>query len=265
MPYIATEKAELYYEVHGESGPTVTFAHGGGGNTLEWFQQVPAFLAAGYRALLFDQRGWGRSACAVDDMRFDYFPTDALAVMDAAGVAQTAIVSHAIGGWTAMATAIAAPERIACIVMSASGGGILSEGILRAFREGPGKVVGERRKIQQVMTAPDFPERAPDLFFLMSQIGKLNQDVGAFMKRSLDPANGVTAARLEGYRVPTLVIGGSESRVIPPDVLRDASTYIPGAEFREIAGAGHAPPFEKAHAFNAMVLDYLGTHFPARA
>ena len=261
MPYIETEKATLYYELHGDRGPVVTFAHGGGGNTLEWFQQVSVFLER-YRVLLFDQRGWGRSRCDVDDMRFEYFPTDALAVMDAASVAQTAIVSHAIGGWTALATAIAAPERIACIVMSASGGGVLSEGILRVFREGPGKVVGEREKIHQVITAPDFPEREPALYFLMQQLGKLNQDVGPFMKRSLDPANGVTAERLKGYAVPTLVIGGSESQIIPPDVLHDAAEHIPGAEFAELPGAGHAPPFEKPDAFNAMVLDYLGRHFP---
>lgn len=261
MPYIETEKATLYYELHGDRGPVVTFAHGGGGNTLEWFQQVPAFLPD-YRVLLFDQRGWGRSTCAVDDMRFEYFPSDALAVLDAAGVERTAIVSHAIGGWTALATAIAAPERIACIVMSASGGGILSEGILRVFREGPGKAVGQRDRIQQVITAPDFPTREPALYFLMGQIGKLNQDVGAFMTRSLDPANGVTQERLQGYRVPTLVIGGSESRIIPPDVLRDAAGHIPGATFAELPGAGHAPPFEKPDAFNAMVLDYLAKHFP---
>ena len=33
---------KLYYEVHGE-GPAVVFAHGGGGNHLSWWQQVPAF------------------------------------------------------------------------------------------------------------------------------------------------------------------------------------------------------------------------------
>lgn len=261
MPYVDTEKARLYYELHGDQGPVVTFAHGGGGNTLEWFQQVPAFLPR-YRVLLFDQRGWGRSACAVDDMQFPYFPTDALAVMDAAGVARTAIVSHAIGGWTALATAIAAPDRVAGIVMSASGGGVLSEGILRAFRDGPGQVVGERSKIQQVMTAPDFPEREPALYYLMREIGKLNQDVGTFMARSLDPKNGVTPERLAGYRVPTLVIGGSESRIIPPDVLRDAAGHIPGASFQELPGAGHAPPFEKPTAFNAMVMAFLAAHFP---
>ncbi len=264
MPYVETDKARLYYELHGEAGPVVTLAHGGGGNMLEWFQQVPALLAD-YRVLLFDQRGWGRSTCAVADMQFPYFPTDALAVMDAVGVTRTAIVSHAIGGWTALATAIAAPDRIACIVMSASGGGILSDGILKAFRDGPGRAVSERNKIQNVMTAPDFPEREPALYFLMRQIGTLNQDVGAFMKRSLDPGNGVTAARLENYNVPTLVIGGRESRIIPPDVLRDASAQIPGAEFQEIPGAGHAPPFEQPDAFNAAVRGFLTRHFPPAA
>jgi pimeloyl-ACP methyl ester carboxylesterase len=112
------------------------------------------------------------------------------------------------------------------------------------------------------MTAPDFPDREPALYYLMREIGKLNQDVGPFMGRSLDPANGVTQERLAGYKVPTLVIGGSESRIIPPDVLRDAAEKIPGSTFQELSGAGHAPPFEKPDAFNDMVLAFLGTHFP---
>ena len=81
------------------------------------------------------------------------------------------------------------------------------------------------------------------------------------MRRLLDPANGVTAERLKGYRVPTLAIGGAESRVIPPDILSEAVAVIPGAEFYELPGSGHAPPFEAAAAYNAVVLDYLAKHY----
>jgi pimeloyl-ACP methyl ester carboxylesterase len=81
------------------------------------------------------------------------------------------------------------------------------------------------------------------------------------MLRLLDPATGVTVERLKGYRVPTLAIGGAESRVIPPDVLSEAVAVIPGAEFYEMPGAGHAPPFENAAAYNAIVLDYLAKHY----
>ena len=38
MSYADSKGVKLYYEVHGEGRPIV-FVHGGGGNTLSWFQQ----------------------------------------------------------------------------------------------------------------------------------------------------------------------------------------------------------------------------------
>jgi pimeloyl-ACP methyl ester carboxylesterase len=258
MPKVKTEKASIYYESHG-AGPPVVFAHGGGGNTLEWFQQMPTF-AKTYRCVLFDHRGWGRSVCAVDDIHPRYFADDVLAVMDDAGIGRCAIVAHAIGGWTALAAAIKAPERIACIAMSGTAGGVLTERLLDAFATGPGRAVGTR-DIVNAITAPGFEAAHPEMMYLMHQLGRLNQDVGPAMLRLLDPANGVTRARLKGYRVPTLAIGGAESRVIPPDILSEAVAVIPGAEFTVLPGAGHAPPFEAPAAFNALVLAHLAKHY----
>jgi hypothetical protein len=50
MPFIASQGATLYYEVHG-AGPAVVFSHGLGGHTLFCYQQVPDFAprASSYR------------------------------------------------------------------------------------------------------------------------------------------------------------------------------------------------------------------------
>ena len=95
MPTVETEKATIYYEAHGD-GPPVVFAHGGGGNTLEWFQQMPAFTKR-YRCILFDHRGWGRSRCDVDDIDPRYFPGDVFAVMD--GRRRRAMPHHRSCDW----------------------------------------------------------------------------------------------------------------------------------------------------------------------
>ncbi|MGO9056057.1 MAG: alpha/beta fold hydrolase [Candidatus Binataceae bacterium] len=41
MPSARINGIDFYYEVHGE-GPAIVFAHGGAGNHLVWWQQVPA-------------------------------------------------------------------------------------------------------------------------------------------------------------------------------------------------------------------------------
>jgi len=52
---------EVYYETTGPAGaPVVVLGHGAGGNHAIWFQQVPV-LAADYRVVTWDQRGFGNS------------------------------------------------------------------------------------------------------------------------------------------------------------------------------------------------------------
>jgi|GEM_PF-1026970 len=83
MPTVAVPGATLVYDVHGQRGPWILFAHGTAGNALTWWQQIPIF-AERCRCVVFEHRGWARSrvegdpdpACFADDM---------LAVLDAVG------------------------------------------------------------------------------------------------------------------------------------------------------------------------------------
>jgi len=74
MPIIKTPGVNLYYEVHGEGHP-VFFVHGGGGNTMCWFQQVP-FFQHHYKAITVDMRGFKQSHCAPELIHPRYFPDD---------------------------------------------------------------------------------------------------------------------------------------------------------------------------------------------
>ena len=71
MPFVNTDNAKIYYESHGEGSPII-LAHGAGGNTLVWWQQI-AHFAAGYKVVVFDHRGWGRSKCAPEHKHARYF------------------------------------------------------------------------------------------------------------------------------------------------------------------------------------------------
>ena len=84
MPIVKVNHASIYYEVHGD-GPAVTFAHGAGGNTLVWWQQIPYF-ARDHKVVVFDHRGFGRSPCDEGYKHARYFADDLKAVLDDAGV-----------------------------------------------------------------------------------------------------------------------------------------------------------------------------------
>ena len=91
MPFADAQHCRIFYESLGE-GPAVVLAHGRGGNAASWFQQVPAFLDAGYRVITFDHRCFGRSYCPPENFDRALFADDLAAVMDAAGVARAAVV-----------------------------------------------------------------------------------------------------------------------------------------------------------------------------
>ncbi|MBM3503684.1 MAG: alpha/beta fold hydrolase [Alphaproteobacteria bacterium] len=260
MPRVKVDKAEIYYEMHGE-GPTVAMAHGGSGNTLAWFQQLPAFTKR-YRVLLFDQRGWHRSPCAPDDVHPKYFADDLLAVLDREKIPKVAICGHQVGGWTALATAMQAPDRVHAIAMSASAGGVVPTGIMNAFARGPGKTVGTPA-IRPSSVAPAFGKHHPERMVLFDQLARLNQDLFKPMQLLLHPDVIVKTERLKGYRTPTLVLAGQESQIIPPAALQEATAMIPGAEFKVMPGVGHSPPWEAPEAYSRHVLEFFARHVPA--
>ena len=96
MPLVQRPHAAIHYEVYGDGSPVV-FAHGAGGNTLVWWQQVPHF-ARRYRVLIFDHRGFGRSQCETGFEQARHFAGDLAAVLDDAGIARAALVCQSMGG-----------------------------------------------------------------------------------------------------------------------------------------------------------------------
>ncbi len=262
MPRVQRPGAEIHYEVRGD-GPPLVFAHGAGGNTLVWWQQVPHF-ARRYRVITFDHRGFGRSACTPGHEQGRHFAADLAAVLNDAGVERCALVCQSMGGWTGLQLALAEPQRIAALVLSGTPAGILTPGVATAL----GAIASASAAAELLAPAWDQPHpalaadsftRDPTRAFLYSQLAALNPPGGlgriALHEVMTDPA------RLERWSIPTLLIGGVHDRLFAPAVLREVAAAIPGAAFHEVPVAGHSPYFETPDAFNHVVGDFLAAHF----
>jgi len=57
--------------------------------------------------------------------------------------------------------------------------------------------------------------------------------------------------------VPTLVMDGSEARMVPPKASHELSRLIPGAEWKVVRNAGHNAAIEKPRQFLDAVLPFL--------
>ena len=254
MPMIETNGASLYYEVHGEThgdGPAVVFAHGRGGNCASWWRQVPHF-ARRFRVVVFDHRGFGRSRTDKAHFKADYFHTDILAILDAEGIEQAALVCQSMGGWGGLKLAVTHPERVAALVLANTPGGLDTPKASAAIAHiASGAIPPGTGQLGKSFVAAN-PEGA----YLCRQISGLNSNFPMSFNR-LTSAGAVGLAELEGYAVPTLAITSPEDVLFPPPVMEEVAAALPGARLAVIPGVGHSTYFEAPEAFNDLVLGFL--------
>jgi pimeloyl-ACP methyl ester carboxylesterase len=94
-------------------GPPVVLVHAGIVDHRSWDAMVPHLLGAGYRAIRYDTRGWGRST--TEDVDYSN-RADLVAVLDASGIGRAALVGNSRGGQIAIDAAIEFPERVVAVV-----------------------------------------------------------------------------------------------------------------------------------------------------
>jgi pimeloyl-ACP methyl ester carboxylesterase len=259
MPHAQSHGAEIFYRTEG-SGPTILFAHGLGGNALSWWQQVPHF-ARSYQTVAFDHRGFARSPVSSDQFQPIHFADDALAILDAVRADRAALVCQSMGGWTGLRLALTRPDRVACLVLCATPGG-LETPLVRKAREEIGARVATAGRVQGPLAlAPDYPEREPEKTLLYELINELNPGVPPdAVVRLGDPAIQLQPEDLADYRVPTLVIACEHDQLFPPPAIREVAAAIPGAQLHDFPGVGHSSYFEAPDAFNQVVGAFIAKH-----
>ena len=99
-------------------GPDVVLMHGLTATRRYAVMGSKALPRAGYRLTTFDARGHGESSPAPDSSAYDYrdLVEDLRAVLDHLGVERAAIGGASMGAHTAMAFALAWPERVSALV-----------------------------------------------------------------------------------------------------------------------------------------------------
>jgi len=87
---------EIYYEDHG-SGRPVVLIHGYPLNGRSWERQQPELLAAGYRAINYDRRGFGLSSQPATGYDYDTFAADLNALLDHLALDEVDLVGFSMG------------------------------------------------------------------------------------------------------------------------------------------------------------------------
>lgn len=253
----------LYYEVHGASpnasaATPVLLAHGAGGNTLSWWQQVPAFIDR-YPVITFDHRAFGRSRDLEDGPGRIAFGTDVRALLEHLEVPRVHFVGHSMGGRTAFGLFSRDPGRIASLTYSGTNGGAVDDRYreLKTRMEQDGTLTGSLLKRA---LSEGYAATSPEMHYLYMRIRGLNPSRHAdFLKPTGRMVNyrGSTAPRLAESGLPILWIVGEQDRVVPPALIRISHELTPGSRLHVIEGAGHSSYFERPGEWNSTVRGFI--------
>ena len=106
---------ELSFAVQDEGeGPAVLLLHGFPDSHALWRNQVPALIAAGYRVIAPDLRGFGESSkpIGIDEYGILSIAGDVVGILDSLGVDRAHVVGHDWGAALAWAMGAFLPDRV---------------------------------------------------------------------------------------------------------------------------------------------------------
>lgn len=240
---------------------TLLFLHGVGGGAAAWDRQLPYFAARGYRALAWDQPGYGGMEPVV--------PYDlervAAALRRRIGDDPAILVGHSMGGFIAQEAYARFPDSVRALVLcftSAAFGGSGSD-FARQFIAARIAPLDEGRTLAEIAAR-----------LMPAMRGSRSDSAGlALAERvmaAVPPATYRQAvqllttfdrrAQLARIRVPTLLVAGSDDRVAPAAAMERMAQKIPDAEFVLLEGCGHLGPMDQPDPFNEALARFFERH-----
>ncbi|MEU7789679.1 alpha/beta hydrolase [Amycolatopsis sp. NPDC049159] len=266
------------YDEAGE-GPAVVLLHAAIGDRRMWDAQFTA-LGATHRVIRYDRRGFGETADGPGE--FAHFE-DLLALLDARGIEQAALVGASMGGACALDAALAAPERITRVALLGSGltghpwpdhmqadiarltAEILPADRLARYhaREGDVDPADVRAmadaNIDYLVAGPErdvsvLPAEMVALVREMcEQVYRHDWTAPQWTERIPD-----TRHRLAEITTPALVVIGTSDAPGLVELSAHLAESLPDAKLVELADTGHLPSMERPDEVTALLREFLG-------
>jgi pimeloyl-ACP methyl ester carboxylesterase len=276
MPYVSVGQEnsgsiDLYYEDHG-TGKPVILIHGWPLSGRSWEKQVPVLLAAGYRVITYDRRGFGDSSKPTSGYNYDTFAEDLHKLVTKLDLRDVGLAGFSMGGGeVARYLGTYGSDRVRKAAFLAAVPPFLLKtpdnpagvdgGVFDGIKAG---IASDRLAFLTAFFANFYNvdvfggKRVSDQAVQFSW----NIAAGASPKGTLDCVSAwLTDFRKDLARIdiPTLVVHGDADRILPIDVTaKRTHELIKASRLVVVEGGPHGLNWTHAEQVNSELLDFLG-------
>jgi pimeloyl-ACP methyl ester carboxylesterase len=275
MPKAQANGIELEYDTFGDRGAEPhLLIMGLGAQMVLWHEEFCQLLAdRGHYVVRFDNRDIGLStkfaAAGVPNVlqmmmdlqlgkpvsspySLDDMADDAAELLEALGIERAHVCGASMGGMIAQTLAIRHPGRVKSLVsiMSTTGErGLppprpeIAAVLVQPMPTDRESAIQRSLMVFRTIGSPGFPfDEEMVRTFAARQYDRCFHPEGQARQLAAILAHGGRREKLQGLRVPALVIHGADDPLIPVEGGRDTAAAIPGAELLVIDGMGHDNP-----------------------
>jgi pimeloyl-ACP methyl ester carboxylesterase len=265
------------------NGRTVLLLHGRNFPSSYWAPVIKTLNEAGYRVVVPDQIGFGKSSKPAGDLHFDTLARNTIALLDHLQLTKVDIVAHSLGGMLGVRIARAYPDRVAHVLLAAPIGledyrlyvpPTPTEKILE--NEDKLTVEGYRKQLETNYSLKLPPEQVTPFIDARFNI-KGSADYPRWLRAFVSSAQMIyrepVVHEIPLIAQPTLFIMGSDDHNAPgrlnaPEALRPKmgqnaelakalAARMPDARAEVIPNTGHLVFLEARAAFDGLMLGFL--------
>ena len=245
----------------------IVLLHGTSASLHTWDAWVDA-LKGQRRVIRIDLPGFGLTGPAPDnDYRLTRYTGFMKEVFDQLGLKPVVLVGNSFGGSVSWMTAQAYPDRVAKLVLVDSGGYpykavsvpiAFKLAAIPALRPVIANLLPRSMIESSVRNVYGDPGKVtPELVERYYELTLREGNRGALRERFKQSPGGENAVLIKQVKQPTLILWGSEDRLIPPENAERFKQDIAGSQLVVFKGLGHVPqeedPVQTVAAFKAFL------------
>jgi pimeloyl-ACP methyl ester carboxylesterase len=267
LPKIQVNNIHIYYKILGEGNPFILI-RGLSSSLDSWPPYSIDQFSKKFKTILFDNRGAGRTDVPDGKYSAKMMADDTIGLIDALNIKKTHLLGYSMGGCIAQEIAINYPNKVSKLILTSTWSGP-SHGIVTPNpEENPfpemlplmkeGNYEGMARLLVSSLFPEDYKEENPHIIEkVVKNYTTHPPSPKGFEGQRAYVETFDTYDRLPEIKIPTLILHGTEDKIVPVENAKMLAERIPSAELFLFENTGHGMIIQENTLWTKKIIEFL--------